>query len=158
MFVFPYSYPFESLAPLVVGRVLIDNYILYFSHQREHSVVDLTLLASAHQGRDRSFNHKRQLKRSNFFWNERYFDYTAEDSFGLLTSNYLVIICIVCFNNQIGVMFTFCFSCITLCSRTIEEASKSHRRIYISWFWPDYHFYYLIIASVSWIQRYPWCT
>ena len=97
MFVFPYSYPFESLPPVVVGRWFIDNVILYFSHQHKHAVVDVTLLISAHQGTSSSGGYKRKVARKDFYWNYKYLYNKTPSSYGHLTSNYLVIY-IILFN------------------------------------------------------------
>ena len=86
---FPYSFPFESLAPVVVGRCRIDNGILIFSHKHNYDVVDLTLIASAHQGTDSWRKYKSKMTKDNFLWNYHFID--SIDFSGLLTSNYFVV-------------------------------------------------------------------
>ena len=91
MFVFPYSYPFKSFPPVVVGRWHVDYGVLYFSHQHKHTVVDVTLLISAHQGTSSANNHRTRVSRENFHWNYKFFGRSATKSQGLLTSNILVM-------------------------------------------------------------------
>ena len=67
MFVFPYSFPFESLAPVVVGRWHVDYGILHFSHKQKHNIVDLTLLMSAHQGSESARRYKFEVAEDDFF-------------------------------------------------------------------------------------------
>ena len=92
MFVFPYSYPFESLPPVVVGRYLVDSAIMLLSHKREYTVVDLTLLISAHQGTDSSSSFLSKVTRDNFLWNAHFVTGAAGQlMYGILSSNYLVL-------------------------------------------------------------------
>ena len=94
---FPYSYPFESLPPVVVGRWHVDYAVLYFSHQHKHTVIDVTLLISAHQGTSSSGGYKRKVARKDFYWNYKYLYNKTPSSYGHLTSYYLVIY-IILFN------------------------------------------------------------
>ena len=95
---FPYSFPFESLAPVVVGRCRIDNGILIFSHKHNYDVVDLTLIASAHQGTDSAAKYISRMTENNLLYNFQFFD-SNDKSSGLLTSNYFVV-CYYLFYNS----------------------------------------------------------
>ena len=88
---FPYSYPFESLPPVVVGRWHVDYAVLYFSHQHKHTVIDVTLLISAHQGTSSSSSYRRRVAGENFYWNYKFFGRSATKSQGILSSNILVM-------------------------------------------------------------------
>ena len=95
---FPYSFPFESLAPVVVGRWHIDYGILHFSHKHNYDVVDLTLIPSAHQGTDSAGNYRSRMTEDNHLYNFQFFD-SNDKSSGLLTSNYFVV-CYYLFYNS----------------------------------------------------------
>ena len=101
MFVFPYSFPFESLAPVVVGRWHVDYGILHFSHKRKFNVVDLTLLISAHQGIDSSGNHRSEMTEDDFLWNFQFYN-SHDKSSGLLTSNFFVVCYFLLYNSTLN--------------------------------------------------------
>ena len=98
---FPSNYPFEELYPVVVGRYRIDSAILYLSHMKNMTIVDLSNIKSVHQGMEASGAKKALLQREDWFWNHRVVGDAISGSSGHLSANYVVcpevvVFCVYC--------------------------------------------------------------
>lgn len=90
VFVFPSTFPFEKMWKVVVGRWYVDSAILVYAHARSFDVVDITSLASIHQGFDSSLNHMGKIPRKDFFWNAAHINSHLGNTQGRITSNYFI--------------------------------------------------------------------
>ncbi|CBK21405.2 uncharacterized protein [Blastocystis hominis] len=90
VFVFPSTFPFEKMWKVVVGRWYVDSAILVYAHARSFDVVDITSLASIHQGFDSSMNHMGKVPRKDFFWNAAHINSHLGNTQGRITSNYFI--------------------------------------------------------------------
>lgn len=110
---FPSNYPFEELYPVVVGRYRIDSAILYLSHMKNMTIVDLSNIKNIHQGMEASGAKKVLLQREDWFWNHRVVGDTITGSTGHLSANYVVcpevvVFCVFC-KSGIPLVFAFVF-------------------------------------------------
>lgn len=87
---FPSTFPFERMWKVVVGRWYVDSAILVYAHGHSFDVVDITSLASIHQGFDSSFNHMGKVPRKDFFWNAVHINSHLGNVQGRITSNYFI--------------------------------------------------------------------
>ena len=90
VFVFPSTFPFEKMWKVVVGRWYVDSAILVYAHARSFDVVDITSLASIHQGFDSSLNHMGKVPRKDFYWNAAHINSHLGNTQGRITSNYFI--------------------------------------------------------------------
>lgn len=86
---------------MVVGRYRIDSAILYLSHMKHMTIVDLSNIKSIHQGMEASGAKKALLQREDWFWNHRVVGDAISGSSGHLSANYVVcpevvLFCVFC--------------------------------------------------------------
>lgn len=89
LFIFSYSFPFEALHDVVVGRYYVDNEILAFCHLRHMRVVDLSNLHSYHQGVVNSGSKQQVLSPKDFYYNRGLLSSIDSRVMYLLSSYYI---------------------------------------------------------------------
>ena len=73
-----------------MGRWYVDNIILQYCRKYKFSIIDITLLMSAHQGMDYSEKHKSEMTEDDFYCNFQFYNSNDKHS-GFLISNYFVV-------------------------------------------------------------------